>query len=145
MGRPFVQFGPQTFGLPVVQPLLQLAVKVPEVFGIDGQLPAELREVLLHILTTLGLHEQVEQRVSGIDRILLRHGGGRTPSQSVSAVRCETGGNEVIQELPTWKSLNTRETFTVNDQSFLFYRGSPACKVCPGESIPSTRNYSANT
>lgn len=56
----FVQLGPQRFGLPVVQSLLQLDVKVPEVLGIQVQLPAQLGKVLLHILAVLRLDEVVE-------------------------------------------------------------------------------------
>lgn len=55
-----VQLGPQRFGLPIVQPLLQLAVKVPEVFGIQVQLPAQLGKVLLHVFAVLRLDEVVE-------------------------------------------------------------------------------------
>lgn len=96
MGRPLVQFGPQPFGLPVVQPLLQLAVKVAEVFGIDGQLPAELAEAQLHVLAALGLHQQVEGSVGRIDGILVGHGGGRAPSRSVAEVCSGRGGKAVI-------------------------------------------------
>lgn len=122
MGCPFVQFGPQTFGLPVVQSVLQLAVKVPEVFGIEGQVPAELGEVLLHVHASLGLHEQVEQRVSGIDGILVRHGAGLLPPF--------TGKQEGTPSFKGFLPGNLWEMFTA--QSFLFYSGS---KVCPGETV----------
>lgn len=63
VSRTFVQLRPQSFGLPVVQPFLQLGVEVPEILGIDVQLPAELGEVMLHILAGLGLDEEVKGRV----------------------------------------------------------------------------------
>lgn len=71
-----VQLGPQRFGLPVVQPLLQLAVEVPEILGIEVQLPAQLGKVLLHIFAVLRLDKVVEGCVRSVGRILVGHDGG---------------------------------------------------------------------
>lgn len=71
-----VQFSPQGFGLPVVQLLLQLAIKAPKICRVEVQLPAELGKVLLHVLTGLGLDEEVEGGVGRVTGVLARHGGG---------------------------------------------------------------------
>lgn len=84
----FVQLGPQRFGLPVVQSLLQLDVKVPEVLGIQVQLPAQLGKVLLHILAVLRLDEVVEGFVWSVDQILVSHGEGW---RLVGPVLCSLG------------------------------------------------------
>lgn len=63
MRRPFVQLCPQSFGLPVVQPFLQLGVEAPEIFRIDIQLLTEIGKMEQHILAGLGLDEEVEHSV----------------------------------------------------------------------------------
>lgn len=69
MGGSLVDLLPELFGLPVVEFVLQFAVEVLVVFGVELQVATELSEVLLCLFTCLRLDKTVKQIVAGIDRV----------------------------------------------------------------------------
>lgn len=71
MGASLVDLLPEVFGFPVVESVLQLAVEVLVVPGLDLQVAAEFDEVLLCLFTCLRLDKAFKQRVAGIDRVEL--------------------------------------------------------------------------
>lgn len=78
MGGSLVDFLPELFGLPVVELVLQFAVEVLVVPGVELQVATELSEVLLCLFTCLRLDKTVKKIVAGIDRVwLVGHCDGR--------------------------------------------------------------------
>lgn len=71
MGASLVDLLPEVFGFPVVESVLQLAVEVLVVPGLDLQVAAEFDEVLLCFFTCPRLGKAFKQCVAGIDRVEL--------------------------------------------------------------------------